>query len=617
MELLPENREALSKRFPEVLRRIGDTAKESPAFNLYIDGVRWQLEACYGENSVTPHGHGEPGNLAERWLSNWLPRASSIFALSGFGLGHHARVLLEKAGPDCLVFVAERDPRLLAEVMSRVDCSDLLNDSRFMLGTGELGQTFFEPLRDVQFADVTQVVPIIYSPLYSLDEEYYGRFFSEIARSYEVCSQLYWSNIKDSALLQENTITNLPSLFNAPDIGVLTDHFNGLPLVLVGAGPSLDEAVKFLRAAREHAIIVCGNSSFRKLINNGIRPHLAMALDPRFETFKGYSGVDTRGVCMVAPFFVFPHVVEAFSGKTFTWTGKNTLVKAVRSRLGRPEGIELLERGTVSVSIADLAKVLGCPRVCLVGQDMALTAAGQTHTLDSFYADEGRAHARLEGCRRLPGNTLAEVPVESRLFVYLKSFEQFVEENPEIDFINTARFGARIAGVPYVSYEEALDWLGDSSSSEVMDTLRKYLPFPGDPSTAQAQVRSATKSTLKFARQVYTLSLEAAQHCEKLPGRLEKAKYCNHPDIKACDRYAELVNKLLDENPLDYQILFEGQTKIELYRYREKIRGPGSSVPHWERIRKNREYFMALAEGARFLVTALDGLTPAVAGQGV
>jgi transcription elongation factor GreA-like protein len=61
---------------------------------------------------------------------------------------------------------------------------------------------------------------------------------------------------------------------------------------------------------------------------------------------------------------------------------------------------------------------------------MSVREDGQYYTADSFYADAGEHYTDTDKGHKLPGNTLESVHVESRLFVYLKTFENFVGRKP-------------------------------------------------------------------------------------------------------------------------------------------------------------------------------------------
>ena len=134
-----------------------------------------------------------------------------------------------------------------------------------------------------------------------------------------------------------------------------------------------------------------------------------------------------------------------------------------------------MEQGTVSGCVLDISRLLGCSKVLFVGQDMCVRDDGKYYSDDSAYADSGSHYvSKLEG-HRLPGNTSDEVVVEGRLFVYLKTFEKFIKENPHINYRNLALGKGRRCS--YMNYDEARDWIGDQSSSLLFDEkVKGYCP---------------------------------------------------------------------------------------------------------------------------------------------
>ena len=111
-----------------------------------------------------------------------------------------------------------------------------------------------------------------------------------------------------------------------------------------------------------------------------------------------------------------------------------------------------MEQGTVSGCVLDISRLLGCSKVLFVGQDMCEMTASISMTqlmlIVVHYVEQPKGH-------RLPGNTSDEVVVEGRLFVYLKTFEKFIKENPHINYRNLARTGVKVEGAPYMNYDEA------------------------------------------------------------------------------------------------------------------------------------------------------------------
>lgn len=605
MKLLESNEKILKKRFPGVLKKLDTISEPTKNFEL-INSETFSI--TINENLIYPYGKNYSKSLINLWARALKLAPANCYTLSGFGIGTHVETLLEISDPSTVFFLVEQNPQWLKTVLSKKDCETLLSNERFVLTTGNIDDGLMEPLHIFPLINIEETKNIIYAPLHALNENYYNRFLEAFVRYFAFSKNLHTTNIGDAALWQEATIQNLPYLIEAPDIEIMRNLFKGLPIILIAAGPSLDEAIPFLKKAQEHAVLVCVNSAYRKLIHSDIIPHITLAGDPREATFAGYEGCDTSTSFLVSPCFANHDVIKLFDGRTFTWSGKNSLMTLMRSRIGLLPGSTVAEKNTISTCIADLAKIWGSTKIFLVGQDLALGADGQSHTKDSIYADRQHLHLNLEDCQYLPGNTLDKVPVHKRLIDFLKAFEQVVADNPDLEFINTAASGAKIKGANYYNYEKALQALGNGSSKEVLKQLAACCSQKQNICVLSEQLRKAILPTQRFSQRILELCTKAALAIESLPDNFESQNYQNHARIAACDAYVNEVNKLLDGHPRDYEVLYDGQTKAELFDYVKRIKSIKASSTHWERLQHNKEYFWALAQGAYFLTNHLNNL---------
>ena len=245
----------------------------------------------------------------------------------------------------------------------------------------------------------------------------------------------------------------------SPDIGELAGQFEDIPFILVGAGPSLDDSIDFLKKVQNKAIIVTSNSPYRKLINSGIKPHLVVTADPLSPTLAGFQNVKLEGVPLACPFSAYPEIVKRFSGRIISWVTFSPMIDVIKDFMGEKPGTPIMEQGTVSGCVLDISRVLGSKKVLFIGQDMCVRSDGKYYTDDSSYSDSGSHYTnKLEG-HRLPGNTIDEVIVEGRLFVYLKTFEQFIAENKSVEYRNLAALWSESEGADYITQEDALDRL--------------------------------------------------------------------------------------------------------------------------------------------------------------
>ncbi|MBG29015.1 MAG: hypothetical protein CMI31_03285 [Opitutae bacterium] len=604
MKLLPANEKVLQKRFPAVLQRINAIQANTSPYRIDEKAEEPRLLVKRGDYEFLFYGKGDPLKISRRWLELISIEANSLYAVTGFGLGVHLKEFLKQATRQTMIFVAEKEPALLMEAFSRIDFSDLLADDRFFLATGELDDPFFQDLQHAAVQGMRDIDRLVFSPAYSTDESYYDKMRNELFRQYLVLKPLIDVNLRTATNLQENTFRNLPYLRDAPDVGQLGGAFTDIPLILVGAGPSLDESMDFLKEARDHAIIACSNSPYRKLINNGIKPHLTVSADPLSPTLQGYQDISLDDVWLAAPFSAYPPVIERFAGKVLTWTTNNPIMEMIRNRSSRKPGTPILEQGTVSGCILDIARVFGCPKVLFVGQDMAMKADGQYYTNDSFYADQGMHYTEVLRAQNLPGNTLETVPVESRLFVYLRTFEQFVEKYPGTEYANLARLGAKIKGVPYMTFEEALTWIKGHEST-AFDQRMKELFNQELPPVSLAESLAPTR---EYVEQLLEACLTAALSIEHLPEKFSKPNYAENPRIAKNLQQANVINSLVDSSKPNYQILFEGKTKVELVAFKKKVKTLEGPNDKWLMLQRNKEYYWSLFEGCSWLLKHLAKL---------
>ena len=608
-QMLPTNEAILRARFPTVFTRIAQAGSRQPESCFYEDTEKGpRLMIRRGEHVFPVYGERNPGKLIERWLSGLVLAQESLYGATGFGDGSHLKRFLEDTPPGTNLMAAEKDPAILRETFARFDLSDLLANERFMLGVGELDDDYFREIQSVAVTGVQQIDRVIFSPLYSLDESYYDRMRNELARQYLVIRPLMEVNVRTAINIQENTFTNLPHMANAPDIGELAGKFADVPFILVGAGPSLDESIEFLQAVQDKAIIVCSNSPYRKLINSGIKPHLVVTADPMSPTLEGFENVSLEDVVLAAPFSAYPEIVKRFSGKIISWSTLNPIVSVLRSRSGLGESTPILEKGTVSACVLDLSRLLGCKKVLFVGQDMAIRQDGKYYTDDSVYADRGSHYNATDKVQNLPGNTLDTVPVESRLFVYLKTFAEFVSANPNVEYRNLATFGARVEGVPYQTLDEALDWIQDGDSTVFAESLSQCLDREGP----KVDIGKVFASTQTYVQKLFEASLESAIKIEALPEKFAGLNYSNNSNLKKLLELAPVVNEIVDSNKEDWSILFEGKTKGELVNYRRRIRDISGPSENWVNLCRNKEYYWALAEGSNWLISIMDKYLPVV-----
>lgn len=571
MPLLAPNRRVLAARFPETLASIEAAVAGVPA------------------RIAVPE---EPAAFVEQAVAT--PR--QLFVLTGIPGPATVGALRRRCPRECVLWCVEPAVRLLAARLVSEDLSAWLADPRVFLSLGRPSATALRRLnRELAWADRARALQL---PTRHAGHE--AEWQPLLAATLSMIQQRWhnvFTDLKLSPVRWENTAANLPAFLRAPTVDSLSGAFPGTTMVVVAAGPSLDDALPFLRRVAPHALIVTGNTSFRALAAHGVQPHLTVTVDPFPATALGYQHQPLHGTYLVSPVFAYPEVHHLFAGRLFGMTDQSRLLARLRAAAGQPAAPDLLGEGTVSTSVLNLAAHLGCARIVFVGQDFALADDGRSHATDTFYTDIGSNHQEEEQTHRLPGTTRPEVTAPARLLWYLRLVEGFIARHPQIRFLNTSHRGAAIAGAPFVANEQAATELCAAPARDFAAEIAARHQAEPPP-----EVRAAVATELRQARTAMSEALQQAL-AAAIAGELALADPARR---KHFETLAQRFEHWRDTHAAEQQLLFEGRTKPEIFAAeKRRIRFPETTD---RRLREAGEHAWAFAEGAASVYRHLAAL---------
>lgn len=172
---------------------------------------------------------------------------------------------------------------------------------------------------------------------------------------------------------------NYPIINDAWGVRFLFNSCKRLPAVVVGIGPSLDDNIQMLRAARDRAIIIATDAALRPMLRHGIKPDLVLNFDGRHEQCTMWDTIDTRDMVLVANSVTSPRTVDAWKGKIIFFNMMQlddefatNILPAMYPHLGT-----LPNMGTVGNGAIYLAHEMGCNPIITVGMDLCYREASR------------------------------------------------------------------------------------------------------------------------------------------------------------------------------------------------------------------------------------------------
>lgn len=175
-----------------------------------------------------------------------------------------------------------------------------------------------------------------------------------------------------------NMVVNYPVIRQAAGVRLIQDGAAGLPVVVAGIGPSLDNDLPLLRKARSNFVLIATDAAFRPMAAAGITPDLVINFDARDEQATMWETAETSGAVLVANSCTSPLTLAAWKGRMLFFNMENfedefcaNVLPAVYPDLG---AIPTL--ATVGNAGVALAYQLGAERIITVGMDLCYKPYG-------------------------------------------------------------------------------------------------------------------------------------------------------------------------------------------------------------------------------------------------
>lgn len=263
-------------------------------------------------------------------------------------------------------------------------------------------------------------------------------------------------------------VSNLPALTRQGRcLFDLAKSFAGSGAIVVGAGPSLDSAIDWIKAQESKPLIICAFKALKALTSKGITPDFVVLLDPN-QKLRHLEGVETSGIAaFVVEVAVQPDVMAAIDRPLLPYAaGAPTAMLAETLKFPMPA--RLVTGGSAIHAALQFAVSIGCDEITLIGGDFGfpdarLYAEGAGRGDVFAISDDGRSYLRAPTDADKRVGSLIEVLANDgqtincslELNQYRIWTEQFIREvtaaHPETSFFNLSESGAVILGAPYVS----------------------------------------------------------------------------------------------------------------------------------------------------------------------
>ena len=500
----------------------------------------------------------------------------SIHLVYGLGLGYLFQVASQKSAGTVILY--EPDLNILKIAFTFVDFSgDILKNNVFIASTLEKAGEYIYKKSN------TKNIPLMLSTMAyrNLDEDKFNNLVAELQRmvgSYGM--DLRYTRQKFYPLLRK-MIMNMPSFVHEIPLAEFKDFYRGKTGVVVSAGPSLDRNIETIKKYRANIVLFVVGTAMKTIAKHDITPDFLCIIEAN-DCSKQIAGLDLSGVNFITEPFSHPNLRSFRFKKTYTHISANQPVNFFWKDIAGINIEEYWSKGTVSYAALNCARILGCSRIVLVGQDLAYIE-GQCYSKESAYKDlvcsfnkesnkweitakdfdnfcaslsnspdsEARvktAKKRLQDLNNslyyVKGIRGDMIPTESVYAAFIRPLKEFAEHFNDREYINTSLLGAQIDGYKNMPLEEALKGASPIENRELVSDFRYNVE----------KIKENIKAAVENLKTAEVKIHEGEAFVKSLKNELKRHRAVNQEILKSLKKlsmnYYELSNVFAKQNLL-------------------------------------------------------------------
>lgn len=397
-----------------------------------------------------------------------------------------------------------------------------------------------------------------------------------------------------------NEIYNLQYLTNSNCEEEFKDIFpTELPVIIVAAGPSLEKNVQLLNKAKGKSFIIAVDTALRYLTEEGIKPDLAISVDPR-KPIRLFEDERIHRVPLAISSSSSHEVASVMSkGKLIYVTAESPYYNSLYELAGHhiyviPNG------GSVATVAVAIAMNWGFKRIVLVGQDLAFGT-------DKVHAGKDDVDLyKLEDKRiEIEGYYGDKVYTSWDFNHYRLWFEKIIRTNTDLEIINATEGGAKILGAKQMPLEEVVN----QYCNEEFDFEKTILKM--QPTFSQEQVKDIHKRISESEHNLNNMERmlkEGIRNSKEGMRIIERGEY-SAGKIKNIHKR---INKIIDESTAMDEIYFvdcmvaeeEEDVLGDIYEMAEN-----EEQEYYRLLEKLQKYMTALSSAVADVKTMFEKLT--------
>lgn len=418
------------------------------------------LQIEHDGNMLPIHSKYDPVKEAERILDSYKDEIEKYdhILFYGVGLGYHVKLFFERY-PYKLASTYEP----ILEVFT--ECTKAVKEIKlpveyltysFVEETLEKMEQNLAVLSQNLQQKILYIILPVYEKIASNELKQFTNRFKEIMQEKKANT---YAEMFFSKRWTLNALMNLKTTFETPNI-LLEEHnpFEGKPVILAAAGPSLSEEMNNLRYIKEKglAYIFAVGSANKALMAQNIYPDAVLTYDPQAHNHTVFKDIIENNIDTIPMIFgttVGFETVQMYQGPKFHFlTSQDTITPYFHNHLFPT----INDSSSIAIVTMQLLQQLKAGKVILVGQNFAfkndLFYSKEIQRFDKDKQEFAGANVQTKDLidSHMVDDTLGRQVMTNSSFDRMRlEMERYIEIFSSLQVINTTTGGAAIKGTKY------------------------------------------------------------------------------------------------------------------------------------------------------------------------
>jgi len=556
-----ENMQLCQEKFKNVSKYMENNATVLASELVQVTSARNSLPNIsleVQEKTVYLHSQYDPQNEAEKWIEPYLEQAKEtkhIFFF-GAGMGYHVKSLMSKF-PSINYTIYEPLPAVLFHMLHARSLNELPLKRLTNIFVGGSADFYIRHVLDNFSTNILVVINPAYERIFPQLTKDFTELFKQNVRHKLTSVQ---THLGYEEIWTYNVECNFIRILKSQNmIRSKKSIFKGKPIVIAGAGPSLEDEYAYLKKIKDEglAYIFAIGSANKALLANGIMPDAAISYDPNFANFEVFKEVFQQKIPLPIIFgsTVGLKTLEEYPGPMLHMFMNQDHISPYFLQGDEFKQEVIADAASVAVVAVQLANKLEAGLVILAGQNFSFRnkqyyANGIQYSQRPTHLTEAELVTLVE-VEDVEGGTVLTQEVHN---VSRRQMETVIAAMPHIEVLNTTRGGARINGASFAAMSDIIQ----TRLTEKDAVLSNW--YEGEPTVYDYQGIDAKRKEMSEHHDALSdLILQIAKTLRKL----ETAAVSRHAKKTAAllDQIAKLNRNLYDN--LYYQVFLEPMVKIQ------------------------------------------------------